>query len=157
MRIKPHYTNTFRSDTVKYDPTLQKPLNIGSRKGVGHPTNITVGPGYFDAYKVLGGNARYIPSIPFADLNLTNAEAYAKAAVQAAQIGNVYALEIGNEPNRYSSDGNRPSGWGPKAYIPQWIKYTDSVLKAVGLSTSAPEVQALAVAYSDGTIGGWSV
>jgi hypothetical protein len=98
------------------------------------PHNMTIGSSFFESFKTLP-RAKYIIDIPFAHGNLTNAVAFAEAAYKVIGAENIYALELGNEPNNYANV-SRPADYTTLDYISEWTSWTNTISSSLGLSSS---------------------
>ena len=89
--------------------------------------------------------------MPFATQNKTLSQYQAQSAVNAIGTSNLEALELGNEPDFYVSQGNRPSGWGPSDYASEFHSYADWLVGVLGISSSKKfESLTLAAAHPGG-------
>jgi hypothetical protein len=91
-------------DRGRFNAQQQSPTNCSATErgpcfgGSGHPS-LSLGPTYFEAFKNFPG-AQYEFMVPLHGRDLNNTLEWTKAGLDA--IGNnLYALEIGNEPNYY--------------------------------------------------------
>lgn len=113
--------------------------------------NLKLGPSYFDSFANIP-QARYVVDIPLAKNNLSNSLLFAKEAYRTLGASNIYALEIGNEPNNYPSNA-RPKGWSQANYAAQWNNWSGNISKALGISTDSKTYQAVALSSETGATG----
>ncbi|KAK7002412.1 glycoside hydrolase family 79 protein [Favolaschia claudopus] len=129
-------------------------LPIGNLTQCRLHTNITIGQPWVDAFAYLNGSlARYTLQIPLARKNVTNGIDFANACLRKMPggLGQVDALEIGNEPNLYAADGcegkDRGPNFTPEVYARGWSGYARRLQGGVqGMAGTPREFQALAVA-----------
>ena len=125
----------FSSDTAEWDPT--------GTASCGSPTVLTDGEvGAFFAFaqrigwEVLWGLPLELPDPPVPAMDAAEA-----AYVASVAGGSLAGFTIGNEPNLYVANGERPRGWGPTDYYQEWAGVRAAVIQAVpGAGIVAPEV-----------------
>jgi hypothetical protein len=66
--------------------------------------------------------------VPLARKNVKNGIEFAKACVNSMGPGNLYAMEIGNEPNLYVPQHHRPASYGPAEYAKEFKQYASDLL-----------------------------
>jgi hypothetical protein len=93
---------------------------------------VTFGPSYFKSFNNLN-NVRWILDLPLAYDNLSSTVTRAKSAVNTIGAGNIFALEIGNEPDYYPGV-DRAASYGPKQYVKEWSDFAEGVLNGLGIS-----------------------
>jgi len=98
------------------------------------PGSLTLGPGYFDAFKNYAG-AQYIVDIPMSNkaTDVDTSVAIAQSAWETVGSENILMLELGNEPNSYGNS------YGASQYATQFESFSTAVAQGLNLSTSAPE------------------
>jgi hypothetical protein len=95
------------------------------------PGNVTIGPTFYDSFETLSEfGAQYIYMVNLASLDLQNALAEARHALNAIG-GNLEAIEIGNEPDLYISQGVRPSSWTEADYVQEWHSFAGPISEQV--------------------------
>ncbi|KAF2110073.1 hypothetical protein BDV96DRAFT_651226 [Lophiotrema nucula] len=105
-------------------------------------TNVTLGKPWLEkTFTNLNASyTRYTLDIPFARLNKTNGIEFATACINAmpSKTKQLEAIEIGNEPNFYTSfptpscgPHDRPTNWDNKAYAKQWTTYAQNLTSKV--------------------------
>lgn len=104
------------------------------------PGDLTIGPGYFDAFKNLT-NAKFILDIPMNNKNSSTdtSVSFAQSAWNTIGADNIMALELGNEPSSYGKD------YDPTQYAQDFQQYSDAIAQALGLSNSEPNFEAGAI------------
>ncbi|MCJ1372310.1 hypothetical protein MMC20_003533 [Loxospora ochrophaea] len=132
-----------------FDPNQSQAVIIPrSQQGKNVPFNISIGPSWFEGFSNFPGT-KYIYQVHLAkrgEAALANTVLEAEESIQAIGISNIDSVEIGNEPNLYAADGDRPEGYGPANHVQEWLKYS----AAFSGNTSLPEgpiYQALTLAW----------
>ncbi|OCL10161.1 glycoside hydrolase family 79 protein, partial [Glonium stellatum] len=139
-------------DNSSYHPDQAEPFIIpDSQKGKGIPKNIKIGPSYFYSFANFP-QAQYVVDIPWATNDLSNSILLAKEVYKVIDASNIYALEIGNEPNNYHGNA-RPSGWSMADLASQWHDWSGNISKALGFSENKKIYQAIALSSETGTTG----
>ncbi|AFR94233.2 hypothetical protein J008_02075 [Cryptococcus neoformans] len=98
-------------DRATYDPTSSSAVNYYVADPADAPANLTYGPSFFDLASKLNG-----PTTIGLNRRLNNINNTIAAAEQAVKtMDNLYAIELGNEPDLYSSSDPIAGGesWTP--------------------------------------------
>jgi hypothetical protein len=89
--------------------------------------NITIGSSWFEGFKNFPG-VEWVYQVPLVYLNKTNSIEGLKIAVSAIGVENLFALEIGNEPDLY------PAKWSPRDYASEWLAFDKAIRREVSLA-----------------------
>ncbi|KAI6080705.1 glycoside hydrolase family 79 protein [Hypoxylon rubiginosum] len=131
-------------DYGKYLPGQEEPaLPVAEQDNYQDVGHTTIGPSYWDLPKNFPG-AKYMVEVPLATTNVSEAVAWAQAAMKGIGIDNIHSIQPGNEADLYSDtftgEGgiklNPPEYQGTlsnESYVGNWTKYADAILKAVDL------------------------
>ena len=114
-----------------------------------------VGAPWMDSFKKMPDNAKFELQIPLERENKTNGIEFLKAALNAMGQDNLYAIEIGNEPNLYPA----PSKGHPYTvdeYVKAVLDYEESIVAAVP-SLKQPVFRGLDYASGDNLDGEFSL
>lgn len=114
-----------------------------------------VGPPWLDGFKKLAPNTKWELQIPLARENKTNGIEFLKASIDTMGQGNLYAIEVGNEPNLYPKQC-RPANYTVDEYVAQVLDYENSIVSAVP-SLKQPIFRGLDYAWGDDLNGEWSL
>ncbi|KAK2806703.1 hypothetical protein FQN50_005697 [Emmonsiellopsis sp. PD_5] len=139
-------------DLSTYHPEQKAPIIIPGGGGGpdGIPKNIEIGPSYMESFANF--DAQYVVDIPLAKENLNNSLLFIDHAYEAVGAENLYALEIGNEPNNYP--GNvRPDDWSREEYVTQWRDWTARISGELGFEENSKVWQAIGLAPGTGKPG----
>jgi len=98
------------------------------------PGSLTLGPGYFDAFKSYAG-AQYIVDIPMSNkaTDVDTSVTIAQSAWETIGSENILMLELGNEPNSYGNS------YDASQYATQFESFSTAVAQGLNLSTSEPQ------------------
>ncbi|KAI1093000.1 hypothetical protein F5B19DRAFT_451637 [Rostrohypoxylon terebratum] len=134
-------------DHGRYNPCQKSPTNFPATKfGPQMDGGVTVGPSFFKAFDNWPG-AKFIFMVPFLNTTHSNTLAWAKAGMKHIGNENLYALEIGNEPNFYS--------WIKTGHAAEYVKrYTnlqDELKKSIPSLSGPKKFQVLDAAFGDST------
>ncbi|KAB8223197.1 hypothetical protein BDV33DRAFT_228660 [Aspergillus novoparasiticus] len=135
-------------DRATYDPNLSDPIhNPDPNSGI--PTRLKIGPSFFDLFANLP-EAKYVIDIPMYHNNLSNSILFAEAANKRIGASNIYAWEIGNEPDNY---GNAGADWNEKQFSEKWGNWSKAISKALNASLDSQIYQAVALSSQTGVTG----
>ncbi|KAF8900153.1 glycoside hydrolase family 79 protein [Gymnopilus junonius] len=155
-------------DRTNFNPNVQFAQDVFPAPSTVTPypeaSTVVVGDGFYQAVQFLPPNTHVIWGVNFGKNNLTAAfleakaivKAFASSAVKAAGI-TLDSIEIGNEADLYSSNGDRASGYSVAQYVPQWVSFATNVSAAAGISkTSTTKFWGAAFAGSSHSTTGFS-
>ena len=120
--------NSFYDSSQSQSPTVF----TGNSTACHLHTNGTIGTPWLHGFKNFKAPVRYTVQVPLARRNSNNAVKFAKAFIDAmpAKVNQLDAIEIGNEPNFYTTyppircgDLDRSKCWGPSDYSKEWHQY----------------------------------
>ncbi|KAI8994093.1 hypothetical protein BD414DRAFT_481406 [Trametes punicea] len=114
-------------DRASYDPNLQTPVNYTVASPADAPTSLTYGPSFFTLASQLKGEATLGLNRQLD--NLTNSLSAGAGAQRSMR--NLFAIELGNEPDLYSSSSPIAAGAG-------WSESADISSEAHWFTTMAP-------------------
>ena len=116
-------------DSGRYVPSQAAAVAIpASQSGANVPSGLTIGPSYFESFQTFGNNSvQWVYMVPLAELDLANSVEETKVAVQSIGIDNIYAIEIGNEPDLYVSQMKRSVNYGCQQYVVDWFNYVSAL------------------------------
>ncbi|KAE8313097.1 hypothetical protein BDV41DRAFT_588419 [Aspergillus transmontanensis] len=135
-------------DRATYNPNLCDPIhNPDPNSGI--PTHLKIGPSFFDLFAKFP-EAKYVIDIPMYHNNLSNSFLFAEAANKIIGASNIYAWEIGNEPENY---GNAGADWNEKQFSVKWGNWSKAISKALNASLDAKTYQAVALSSETGVTG----
>ena len=120
---------------------------------------ITLGPSFFESFGVLGnesnpGSVDWVWMAPLADYDIDNAVQQTIAMVDNAGVANVYAFEIGNEPDLYPNV-YRDMSYTCVDYAAQWYIIAEYIAGNVSVPGGVPYLEALNLA-SGPILDGWT-
>jgi hypothetical protein len=72
-------------------------------------------------------------SAPVANISFSDCIRQSELAVRSIGANNLNALELGNEPDLYVTQGYRDRGWGPANWTSQWKNFAKAVSQNVSL------------------------
>jgi hypothetical protein len=125
----------FSSDTAEWEPT--------GTASCGNPTVVTESEvdAFFQFVQRIGWKVLWGLPLELPDPPVPATDAAQAAYVASVAGGSLVGFSIGNEPNLYVANGDRPPGWGPTNYYQEWAGVREAVLQAVpGAGIVAPEV-----------------
>ncbi|KAJ5083921.1 hypothetical protein NUU61_008500 [Penicillium alfredii] len=134
-------------DQSTYDPNLKEPVYLPN-PNQGIPRNMKIGPSFFESFRNIP-DAKYVVDIPWAKENLSNSLSFAQTAWKSVGSSNIYALEIGNEPDNYPGP-DRPKGWTQKQFGEQWGKWSRAIADKLKIPVDGGMFQAVALASQTG-------
>ncbi|GMF67990.1 unnamed protein product [Aspergillus oryzae] len=141
-------TLTDSRDRATYDPNLSDPIyNPDPNSGI--PTHLKIGPSFFDLFANFP-EAKYVIDIPMYHDNLSNSILFAEAANKRIGASNIYAWEIGNEPDNY---GNTGADWNEKQFSEKWGNWSKAISKALNASLDSQTYQAVPLSSQTGVTG----
>ncbi|KAJ8497180.1 hypothetical protein ONZ51_g677 [Trametes cubensis] len=114
-------------DRATYDPNLQIPVNYTVASPADAPTTLTYGPSFFTLASQLRGEVTV--GLNRQLNNQANSLAAGSRAKQS--MGNLFAIELGNEPDLYASSSPIASGTG-------WSQSVDIASEAKWFTAMAP-------------------
>ncbi|KAJ5762107.1 uncharacterized protein N7511_005489 [Penicillium nucicola] len=114
-------------DRAIYNTTQEKSIILSEESDNGIPNKVSLGPVFFEGFE-------NFPHTPWTfQVNLANNKsnriehAIAEARVALSHIrGNLFAFEIGNEPDLYPGDV-RPLDYTVADYVREWREYADAI------------------------------
>lgn len=126
-------------DYALYNPNLTvATLGIYDfSRSADYPTNLTIGPSYFDSYSTWP-NTQFIHGFDLGkngSVGLNSLLATVPLACKALQNGKLAYWELGNEPDLYktSSQGPvRPENWTEQDYVDEWLGKTRQMRDVMG-------------------------
>ncbi|GME26055.1 putative glycoside hydrolase family 79 protein [Neofusicoccum parvum] len=127
-------------DYAVYDPSLPVALVgvIDPERQPNYPTNVTVGPSFFESYATWPG-ARYVHGFNLARSNGTYGDEDLLGPVEPAcrALGiddRLLYWEVGNEVDVYNRGrfAVRPPGWDEADYVAEWLNATRRVRARMG-------------------------
>ncbi|KAF5359624.1 hypothetical protein D9756_003262 [Leucocoprinus leucothites] len=135
-------------DHTNYNPSIVDPQLVfpDPTTTVPYPeaTTIVVGDAYYEAARFLLPNTHVVWGVNFGQNNLTAANLEARAIVKAFASSAIKsqgivldAVEIGNEPDLYSGNGHRPSGYTSAQYVKEWTTFAANISAAIGITPSS--------------------
>lgn len=140
---------TCNRDHATYDPSLTEPI-YNPEPNSGIPKHLKIGPSFFGFFENFP-KTKYIVDIPWYKNQLSNSLDFATAAY--ISIGkNIYAFEIGNEPDNYG-DAARPGSWTEKDFSDQWGKWSRAISTKLKVSVNQPIFEAVALSSRTGVTG----
>jgi hypothetical protein len=84
-------------------------------------------------------NAQFFIGIDFVDDDLATATSQAQELAAALPGGQLLAIELGNEPDLYGTNGERPAGWDYSEYLAEYQQFAPNLISASGgVKLSAP-------------------
>ncbi|KZT52421.1 glycoside hydrolase family 79 protein [Calocera cornea HHB12733] len=104
----------------------------------------TYGPGYLESLALLDNRTQFVFDLNFGNNSLDIALAEAQAAFQTVPSGQLWAFELGNEPDQYNSEQRDTSTWDAATYTSEWVNWTSSIQSSLGID--APRFVALGAA-----------
>lgn len=109
--------------------------------------NITLGPSWFEGFRNFPG-VEWVYQVPLVYLNQTNSIEGLKMAVSTIGAEDLFALEIGNEPDLY------PAKWSPEEYASEWLAFDKAIRREVIL----PERRIIQAGTIAGVgVGAWTL
>lgn len=93
-------------------------------------SDMTLGAPWFDGFARLN-NTKFILHVPLARKNTTNAVAFTRKCIDSMGVENLLAIQIGNEPNLYPTQGVENSMYAVKQYVEQVKEYMELLTKNV--------------------------
>ncbi|KAE8371340.1 hypothetical protein BDV26DRAFT_276305 [Aspergillus bertholletiae] len=135
-------------DHATYSPTLSDPIyNPDPSSGI--PKHLKIGPSFFNHFTNFP-DAKYVIDIPMFHNNLSNSLLFAEAANRVIGPSNIYAWEIGNEPDNY---GNAGADWDEEQFGEKWGNWSEAISKRLNVSVNSQTYQAVALSSQTGVSG----
>ena len=83
--------------------------------------------------------AQFFVGVDFVDDDVSTASAEASLLAAGLPGNELQGLELGNEPDLYESQGDRPSGWDYSEYLSQYEQFAPALISASGgIKLAAP-------------------
>ncbi|KZO93539.1 glycoside hydrolase family 79 protein [Calocera viscosa TUFC12733] len=125
-------------------PSLPKVQTVLNPRQTGGIYRTTYGPVFFQSLALLDNRTQFVFDLNFGNDSLDIALSEAQAAFQAVPASQLWAFELGNEPDQYSSEQRDTSTWDAATYTTQWVNWTSSIQQSLGID--APRFVALGAA-----------
>jgi len=101
------------------------------RTGAPRPNTVTPLARLYDDLSAPAPTVSFILGVNLGADDVGLATRQAKAYLEGMPPGSVQAIEVGNEPDTYESQGHRRAGWGWAGYMADFHEWTQSIKKAV--------------------------
>jgi hypothetical protein len=155
-------------DNTIFNASSSSPLEAtGDRDACKLHTNATIGSPWLAPFKHFNAGTRFTVQVPLARVHPNNRIAFANACIAAipGTTKQLDAIEIGNEPDLYSSFPKAPCGspdrrakYGPEDYAAEWKVAARKISEHVGaLNASAKKAWYQAMTISSGNPHSWNV
>ncbi|KAJ7486933.1 hypothetical protein FB451DRAFT_1535217 [Mycena latifolia] len=155
-------------DNIIFNASSPKELTVaGNQDNCGLHTNATIGSPWLSAFKNFNPATRFTVEVPLARNHPANRIDFAKACIAAMPGGiqQLYAIEIGNEPDLYASFPKRPCGppdrpasYGPDDYAAERKAAAKQLSAQVGaLGNQTTWYQALTLANGVNNQHTWNI
>ncbi|EJU02041.1 hypothetical protein DACRYDRAFT_22427 [Dacryopinax primogenitus] len=120
-------------DSSEYDVTIPEiELDESSTGGI---YRTTYGPGYFSTLSLLDNRTQFVFGLNFGNNSLDIALTEAQAAYAAIPASQLWALELGNEPDQYNAEQRDLSTWNAQTYTEEWVNWTSTIQSTLGLTS----------------------
>ena len=129
-----------------YNDSQSEPYKV---VGPGPGLQSIIGPGWFDAFSLIQDLPfNYVYQVPLTFGSIENSVTFAKKGLDAIGLKNLYAIEIGNEPDIGRWKGN------VQDYVNDWLQYAEAIS---GNLTSLPKSIFQGLALSSEANAPWNV
>lgn len=133
--INPLYTTLMTPIAQNMKAPLSIRIGGGSTDTSGTANRATVQP-FIDLTGRM--SAKFILGVNLGANNLSLSEEQASTFVANMPAGSLQAVEIGNEPDGYGSNGLRPSGYSFTDFLPQYQQWRQGILSQESVGIAGP-------------------
>jgi hypothetical protein len=96
-----------------------------------YPTNLTIGPSYFESYQTWPG-VKFVHGFNLGKNSTVSAKSLTQSAAYACKaLSEGSLLEMGNEPDLYKEQSVRPKSWSESDYVKDWADKVATVEQVI--------------------------